>query len=1204
MPHEAIVGRGQNYFGDLIVTKEIFFDNFELTENKQGAASLLDNTFEINTNGTNIFSLDQSGNLTLTGSIAIDIGDSGKGKIAMDIAGDGFLELQPPNDFSTKIFLTGHTKTEVEAGIGSLTDETTVLESLLQNTASEVTNLGYDTDAPIVVSVESEKGYIFLNGKVRVPDKVSLDFKSPIVIGNDFSLRLSGTSRKEPSLASASPYIDAVFASGVSTITINDNGHDVSTWASGDLINIRDESADASIDRIISTISLVSGDQYTILLTEAIDFTTAGDNTDLVRRFVQQTPNATVSRGDSLLTFASTTGFNEGDFIQILDNRKAGDYTGNSNLNSSGTKFWYSNNNIRWESAKIVRIATSTDMYLDRPLSHDYDDLSTCYVISISPRQHQYISNMLAIQIEAPAQSGGLNVRNNTHIIQLEACLDCQVRNCSFTDNYDNLSIAQFPTIENFIRLRESYNCQIIDCNIDRSSRDYSSSGGSYGITLYYSTNCSIQGGMLSSLRHNILLQGATNCIIRDIHIVNPLISGLDLHGLGSRDCVFNNCQVDISGNPSLDTDNSTVGNTTIGGLRIGNSFHPFGDDYNEFNDITIKIGNIADTNITEVYGIEIEAPSSNNTFRNCKVLGTSQSGTEQVIGIHIADYDRERLLLKASNNTFIDCYVENCENASVNLRGRDSYQSGTYAYHTGTMTANENDGTHIILPATLSNIPADDPSDFDDYYGGGNITYQFGTVARNWDITFTSGGESGNTYEIIDYVASTRVATLGSALGVGPGISGLTFNLQDDINVISNLPIVDTKFINCKFVKNNKLIFSQSTTGTSFIGNSFDTNCVKDTNDKYTFVLDGDTNMNIIDNTSHNVYRWISINNQTTPKIYGNSHINPQETLTWTTAGTNTNIEYSDNKLIGYTPSYSIAGTDSYVAIKERYGYNATPDVLALIVNNDNGRIGIGTATPTTFMNIHTGASGGGFDITNDTATIGARFNYSTGSIFDTNNADGGVISWSQSDSEVMRLNTSGKLGIGLTSPDDTLHIHQVSGGGLQLSNDTATDGYTLNFSTGGTLTHDTVAGGQYNWEQAGILRMNMNTAGKLSLGAQGAGSYLFRLDGGGNNGMQITDVAGGNASGTLITQQTDGGTRITNGESEYIDFYVGAVKAMSIEFTDGGDGVGGGNDGANLNFFQTVVQTNIQIANTVFGGAADYITGNAGKIFNVKIW
>jgi hypothetical protein len=1198
---QSVLGRGANYFSDIIIQSEVLFDDFEITQNEQGTGDRTDDTFEINTNGTNIFSLDQSGNLTIAGSISLDTGDAGKNKVAKDIAGLGLIQLEPPDEITTNVFLTGHTRTEVEAGIGTLTDETALLESLLQNTASELVNMGFDADAPTTITIQSEKGYIHLNGKLGVPDKVSLDFKTPIVIGNDFSLRLSGTSTKEPSTSAAAPYVDAVFASGLLTITINDNAHDVSTWVSGDLVNIRDESEDASIDRIIDTIALVSGDQYTITLTEAINFTTAGDNTDKVRRFVQQTPDTAVTRGDSLLTFTSTTGFAAGDFIQILDNRKAGDYTGNPTVTPSDatSPFWYSDNNVRWESAKIVRIATSTDMYLDRPLSHDYDDLTTCYVIKISPRQHQFIANLLAIQIEAPDQSVGVNVRNNTHIIQLEACLDCQVRNCSFTDEYDNLSMTLFPTIENFIRVRESYNCQVINCNIDRSNRNFTSSGGSYGITMYYTTACSIQGGMLSTLRHNILLQGATSCRIDNVHIVNPLISGIDLHGLGSRDCVISNCLIDVAGIPSLDDTNTSANNTSIGALRVGNSFHPFGDDYNVFQSITIRIGNVADTNLTNIYGIELEAPSSYNLFKDCKVISTSQSGVgESVYGVHIADYDRERILVTMTNNQFVDCYFENCEDASVWLDGQSSFQSSTYSYHTGTMTANENDSTHIILPATIVNIADKDASDYTNYYGGSNITFQFGTVSRNWDITFTSGGENGNTYEITAYNATTRVATLGGALAVGT-ITGLTFELEDDATVVSSLPIINTTFMNCKFIKNNKLCFSQYTSNTTFIGNTFDTNCVKDTSDKYTFTLDGDTNMNIIDNTTYNVYRWTSINNLTTPKLMGNKHCNPQENLTWTTAGTNTNIEYANNDFVGYTPSYSISGTDSYVASKEYLGYDATPDVISMIINNDNGRVGIGTATPTTFLNIHTGAGSGGFDITNDTATTGARFNYSTGALFDTDNADGGIISWSQSGTEVMRINTAGKLGIGI-APDDTLHVHQVGSGGLQLSNDTDTDGFTLNLSTGGTIRMDTVGGGKYEWKQAGVTQMEMDTDGNLGIGIS-PGDETLGLDPG---FLTLYNTVNGWNNGTIIETRADGGTRITNAESEYIDFYVGAVQAMRIEFDDGGDGVGGGNDTAILRFYEAILNAEQTIVEDIYGSVQDFFDSNVGDTFNPKQW
>lgn len=64
---QRVIGRPFNHFADVVIHDEILFDNFEITENDQGTPTSVDNTFDINTNGTNIFSLDQSGNLTITG---------------------------------------------------------------------------------------------------------------------------------------------------------------------------------------------------------------------------------------------------------------------------------------------------------------------------------------------------------------------------------------------------------------------------------------------------------------------------------------------------------------------------------------------------------------------------------------------------------------------------------------------------------------------------------------------------------------------------------------------------------------------------------------------------------------------------------------------------------------------------------------------------------------------------------------------------------------------------------------------------------------------------------------------------------------------------------------------------------------------------------------------------------------------------------
>ena len=65
----ALIGRGFNYFNDIHITSEVLFDNFELIENNQLTDDPTDNTWEINTNGVNIFSIDQSGNVVITGSL-------------------------------------------------------------------------------------------------------------------------------------------------------------------------------------------------------------------------------------------------------------------------------------------------------------------------------------------------------------------------------------------------------------------------------------------------------------------------------------------------------------------------------------------------------------------------------------------------------------------------------------------------------------------------------------------------------------------------------------------------------------------------------------------------------------------------------------------------------------------------------------------------------------------------------------------------------------------------------------------------------------------------------------------------------------------------------------------------------------------------------------------------------------------------------
>ena len=119
------------------------------------------------------------------------------------------------------------------------------------------------------------------------------------------------------------------------------------------------------------------------------------------------------------------------------------------------------------------------------------------------------------------------------------------------------------------IRVAYAYDCHVVDSKVYDAYSFLSAEG--YGISLYYSTMCSVRNCNASGNRHNYLLQTATSCDIFDNQSNDDYISGIDLHGAGSIDCrVMRN---------RLSRSKSYADGVTNGGaIRNGNTAHTIGD--------------------------------------------------------------------------------------------------------------------------------------------------------------------------------------------------------------------------------------------------------------------------------------------------------------------------------------------------------------------------------------------------------------------------------------------------------------------------------------------------------------------------------------------------------------------------------------------------------------------------------------------------
>jgi hypothetical protein len=152
-------------------------------------------------------------------------------------------------------------------------------------------------------------------------------------------------------------------------------------------------------------------------------------------------------------------------------------------------------------------------------------------------------------------------------------------------------------------------------------------------------------------------------------------------------------------------------------------------------------------------------------------------------------------------------------------------------------------------------------------------------------------------------------------------------------------------------------------------------------------------------------------------------------------------------------TPSLSITG-DSNTGL-------LSPAANTLAVSTDgterlrvdsSGQVGIGTASPGANLHISstgdtiarvTSADGNGafLDLGDASDPDGGRIVYDSGS----------NLTFSTASTERLRVDSSGRLGIGTTSPENNLHIADTSGPIIRLTNSTGTDGsFTGRISTG----------------------------------------------------------------------------------------------------------------------------------------------------------
>ena len=112
---------------------------------------------------------------------------------------------------------------------------------------------------------------------------------------------------------------------------------------------------------------------------------------------------------------------------------------------------------------------------------------------------------------------------------------------------------------------------------------------------------------------------------------------------------------------------------------------------------------------------------------------------------------------------------------------------------------------------------------------------------------------------------------------------------------------------------------------------------------------------------------------------------------------------------------------------------YYPSADQLAIatggvqrVVVDDSGNLGVGTSSPQDFIHVHGGGQSSGVMLTNGTtgsgASDGARLVMDTGGKLQISNRENNAIIFRTNDTERMRLDSSGRLGVGTSSPSSVI--------------------------------------------------------------------------------------------------------------------------------------------------------------------------------------
>lgn len=285
--------------------------------------------------------------------------------------------------------------------------------------------------------------------------------------------------------------------------------------------------------------------------------------------------------------------FDEGDCYVLIDDQEEVDVAGT--LKNRG-------------NIEIVNIVKKTDLgsnitelTLAGPVSRTFRTSRGAAIYRIDWVENIHIENIDIVGYEVPNDAPASRVP----MIEMRFVKNWSLRNV----RYNGKAPDQAGRRGNIFRCYYSWNGVIDSCI--GTYPGYTDSGEGYIFSVYNSRaiavhNCTGIGG-----RHNFLTQVGTDIVFDSCFSYDCRISDFDCHGVNEVGITFSNLVIKQS---ELRSDGA---NTSVAGIRLGNTAHPLG-----CHDITISNINIFGNNSNEARGIDIVPPCTNINISGVKMVG------------------------------------------------------------------------------------------------------------------------------------------------------------------------------------------------------------------------------------------------------------------------------------------------------------------------------------------------------------------------------------------------------------------------------------------------------------------------------------------------------------------------------------------------------------------------------------------------------